>query len=81
MDTAEARSRAHTRLRFQDNAKLYELSVTIQDVIPFSDLEEANRLLYKAGTDADYAIVTDETIFHTQAGGQNSDVEKIQEDV
>ena len=62
-----------TSLRFQDDAKLYNLSVTILAVIPFEELEEANRLLYKAGTNADHAIVTDETIFHPQGGGQPSD--------
>jgi len=34
-------------------------------------------LLYKAGTDSDYAVITDETIFHPQGGGQPSDVGTI----
>jgi len=52
----------------------------VQNVIPFSQLEEANRSLFKAGTDADYAITTDETIFHPQGGGQPSDIGTISND-
>lgn len=71
----------HTRLRFQEDGKLHSLSVTVQAVIPFNDLAEANRVLFKAGGDADYAVVTNETIFHPQGGGQPSDTGTISNDV
>ena len=57
------------------------MSVTIEAIIPFSELEESNRSLYKNGTDTDYAIITDETIFHPQGGGQPSDEGSIRNDV
>ena len=47
--------------------------MNIQAVIPFNDLAEVNRSLFKAGGDGDHAIVCDETIFHPQGGGQPSD--------
>jgi len=45
----------------------------IQAIRPFPALEEANKLLYKQGGDDDFAIVTEQTIFHPQGGGQPSD--------
>ncbi len=46
-------------------------------VRPFSALEEANKLLFKEGTDEDHVVVTRETIFHPQGGGQPSDTGSI----
>lgn len=45
----------------------------VSAITPFPALEEANKLLFKKGTDNDFAIVTDQTIFHPQGGGQPSD--------
>lgn len=67
-------STARTFLAFHHNAKLYKLSSIVTAVRPFSALEEANRLLFKQGSDEDHVVVTEQTIFHPQGGGQPSDV-------
>ncbi|KAM7201941.1 Threonyl/alanyl tRNA synthetase, class II-like protein [Naviculisporaceae sp. PSN 640] len=69
MATASGR----TFLAFHHDAKLYNLETTISAIYPFSELDEANRLLFKQGTDKHFAIVTESTIFHPQGGGQPSD--------
>ncbi|KAH7104058.1 Threonyl/alanyl tRNA synthetase [Auriculariales sp. MPI-PUGE-AT-0066] len=65
---------ARTVLAYQRNAKLYKLSSVVSAIHTFSALEEANRLLFKQGTDQDHVVVTEETNFHPQGGGQPSDV-------
>ncbi|KAF5599486.1 alanyl-tRNA synthetase [Fusarium pseudoanthophilum] len=70
-------SAARTVLTFQRNAKLHSLQTLIAAIRPFGSLETENRELFKQGTDEDYAVVTEETIFHPQGGGQPSDVGKI----
>lgn len=67
-------SAARTYLTFHHNAKLHKLSSLVAAIRPFSALEEANRLLFKQGSDEDHVVVTDKTIFHPQGGGQPSDV-------
>lgn len=62
-----------TRLAFQYNAKLVELTTKIHSVRSFGSLEDANRLLFKTAGEEDFVIVTHETIFHPQGGGQPSD--------
>ncbi|KAM3513306.1 hypothetical protein MY11210_003082 [Beauveria gryllotalpidicola] len=64
---------ARTHLAFHHNAKLYRLKTSIVSTRPFSALEEANRQLFKDGSDEDHVVVTAETIFHPQGGGQPSD--------
>ncbi|KAH6951560.1 Threonyl/alanyl tRNA synthetase [Fusarium avenaceum] len=68
---------ARTVLAFQRNAKLYSLQTLITAIRPFSSLEDENRELFKQGTEEDFAVVTEQTIFHPQGGGQPSDVGKI----
>ncbi|KAL0934944.1 alanyl-trna synthetase [Colletotrichum truncatum] len=68
---------ARTYLAFQHNAKLHTLKTIVTAIRPFADLEEANRLLFKDGSDQDHVIVTEKTIFHPQGGGQPSDVGSI----
>ncbi|KAF5022711.1 hypothetical protein F66182_5259 [Fusarium sp. NRRL 66182] len=70
-------SSARTVLAFQRNAKLYSLPTLVTAIRPFNTLEDENRELYKQGTDQDYAVVTEQTIFHPQGGGQPSDVGTI----
>lgn len=65
---------ARTFLAFQHDASQHMMQTLVTAVRPFSALEEANRLLFKQGTDEDCAIVTEKTIFHPQGGGQPSDV-------
>ncbi|KAF7122489.1 hypothetical protein CNMCM5793_000514 [Aspergillus hiratsukae] len=62
-----------TLLTFQHNAKLHNLQTTVRAIHPFPALEDSNRQLFKQGTDADYAVITEQTIFHPQGGGQPSD--------
>ena len=65
---------ARTILTFQHNAKLYNHSTAVTAVTPFKSLAEANRRLFKTATEDDSVVVTKETIFHPQGGGQPSDV-------
>ncbi|KIX08163.1 uncharacterized protein Z518_02819 [Rhinocladiella mackenziei CBS 650.93] len=65
---------SRTILTFQHNAKLYTFTTSVLAVAPFASLAEANRQLFKTATDDDSVVVTKETIFHPQGGGQPSDV-------
>ncbi|KAJ5175348.1 uncharacterized protein N7482_001225 [Penicillium canariense] len=62
-----------THLAYQHDAKLLTLQTTIQSLRPFPETEEANRALFKTATDDDFVLVTKDTIFHPQGGGQPSD--------
>lgn len=62
-----------TRLAFQYDGKLMELTTVVHSIQPFGSLDPANQLLFKSGGDEDFAIVTRDTIFHPQGGGQPSD--------
>ncbi len=61
---------------YQTNSKLYTLSTLIQAIIPFPKLPEANQQAFKtaSATGEDSVLITKETIFHPQGGGQPSDV-------
>lgn len=67
-------SARRTYLAFQHDAKLHRLPTKVTAVHAFSSLEEANRGLFKQGTEQDHVVVTEATIFHPQGGGQPSDV-------
>lgn len=58
---------------FQRNANLHSLKTAVLAVKPFTSLQDADKALYKAGQDEDHVVVTEETIFHPQGGGQPSD--------
>ena len=62
-----------TILTFQRNASLHTLQTVITAVRSVASLEEANRGLYKQARDDDHVVVTEQTIFHPQGGGQPSD--------
>ncbi|EFY88223.1 hypothetical protein J3459_017932 [Metarhizium acridum] len=62
-----------TKLVYQYHGKLTELATKVHSVRSFGSLEDANRLLFKNGADDDFVVVTGETIFHPQGGGQPSD--------
>ncbi|KAI1616919.1 alanyl-tRNA synthetase [Exophiala viscosa] len=64
---------ARTVLTFQHNAKLYTLPTSVLAITPFPSLAEPNRQLFKSATDDDSVVVTKETIFHPQGGGQPTD--------
>ncbi|KAK6381658.1 hypothetical protein LTS17_004717 [Exophiala oligosperma] len=62
-----------TILSYQHNAKLYTLPTSVSAITPFPSLAESNLQLFKSATDDDSVVVTKETIFHPQGGGQPSD--------
>jgi Ser-tRNA(Ala) deacylase AlaX len=62
-----------TYLAFHHNAKLHTLKTAITAVQSISALDEGNRSLFKQATDDDHVVITSETIFHPQGGGQPSD--------
>ncbi|KAH6608299.1 hypothetical protein Trco_004612 [Trichoderma cornu-damae] len=64
---------AGTCLTFHHDGKLRNLQTELVSIRPFSALEEPNRAVFKDAGDGDYVIVTKETIFHPQGGGQPSD--------
>jgi Ser-tRNA(Ala) deacylase AlaX len=63
-----------TYLAFQHNAKLYSLSTLIKSIYPALSLESGNLSLFKQASDDDHVVITEQTIFHPQGGGQPSDV-------
>ncbi|KAL7929747.1 Threonyl/alanyl tRNA synthetase [Trichoderma chlorosporum] len=64
---------AGTYLAFHHDGKLLSLKTELVSIRPFSAVEEQNRAVFKDGSDDDYVVVTKETIFHPQGGGQPSD--------
>ncbi|KAF2222233.1 Threonyl/alanyl tRNA synthetase [Elsinoe ampelina] len=66
-----------THLTFHFDADLHETDTTIQSVASVTSLSEANRGLFKSISEDDFVVVTKETIFHPQGGGQPSDVGTI----
>lgn len=67
-----------TRLTFQYDGKLTKLATKLHSIRQLAEVEEANRQIFKQASDEDYVIVTEETIFHPQGGGQPSDEGFIQ---
>jgi Ser-tRNA(Ala) deacylase AlaX len=67
---------SRTVLSYQTNAKLYNLSTLVSAVVPFPQLPEPSRQTFKTvtATDEDSVVITNETIFHPQGGGQPSDI-------
>ncbi|KAI4720728.1 ThrRS/AlaRS common domain-containing protein [Aureobasidium sp. EXF-10727] len=63
-----------TYLAFQHNAKLYSLATAVRSIRSATSLEEANQALFKQASDDDHVVITEQTIFHPQGGGQPSDV-------
>ncbi|KAI1825652.1 putative alanyl-tRNA synthetase [Xylaria intraflava] len=63
-----------TLLAFQHNAKLHTLETVVRAVRSVASLEEANKGLFKGASDDDHVVITEQTIFHPQGGGQPSDV-------
>lgn len=71
-------SAARTYLAYQHNAKLHTLQTVVTSVRPFAALEDASRLLFKQADDPDaHVVVTEQTVFHPQGGGQPSDTGTI----
>lgn len=70
-------SLARTYLAFQRDGKVSTLHTRVVAVQPYGGLEQENQDLFKQGTKQDYAVITEQTIFHPQGGGQPSDVGKM----
>ncbi|KXJ91536.1 Threonyl/alanyl tRNA synthetase [Microdochium bolleyi] len=58
---------------FQRDAKLHSLKTAVLAVRSVASLQDADKALYKAAQENDHVVVTEETIFHPQGGGQPSD--------
>jgi Ser-tRNA(Ala) deacylase AlaX len=63
-----------TKLIYQQQGELREYTSKVVSLKPVSELPEADQSLIKSPSDEDFALVTDETIFYVQGGGQPSDV-------
>ncbi|RSL90023.1 hypothetical protein CEP51_000930 [Fusarium floridanum] len=66
-----------TFLAFQRDGKLSTLQTRVVAVQPYGSLEQNSQDLFKQGTQHDYVVITEQTIFHPQGGGQPSDVGKM----
>jgi Ser-tRNA(Ala) deacylase AlaX len=54
------------------------LKTTVKAVLSVAQLDETNRSLFKQANDDDHVVITSETIFHPQGGGQPSDEGSIE---
>ncbi|KAB8234424.1 putative alanine--tRNA ligase [Aspergillus alliaceus] len=66
-----------TILTYQHNANLHTIQTKLTAIHPFDTLAEPNRNLFKQATNEDHVLITEETIFHPQGGGQPSDTGTI----
>lgn len=64
---------ARTKLVYQHSGELRQYISKIIQISPVSALPEADRSLIKDPSDQDHAVITDETIFYVQGGGQPTD--------
>jgi Ser-tRNA(Ala) deacylase AlaX len=69
---------ARTKLVYQQHGELRQYLSKILSVNPVSTLPEADQALIKNASEEDYALITDETIFYVQGGGQPSDIGTIE---
>jgi Ser-tRNA(Ala) deacylase AlaX len=66
-----------THLAFQHDGSLHTLETTVKSIHTISDLAPENRSLFKDAKDDDYVVITPQTVFHPQGGGQPSDTGTI----
>ncbi|PBP24407.1 ATP binding/alanine-tRNA ligase [Diplocarpon rosae] len=66
-----------TKLVYQQHQDLRQHASKLTSLSPVSSLSEPDQALFKNATEQDYALVTDETIFYVQGGGQPSDTGTI----
>lgn len=71
---------ARTKLLYQTSGEFRKHLSTILAITPVSALPAADQSLIKEPTPEDHALVTDETIFYVQGGGQPSDTGTIATD-
>ncbi|RDW85684.1 ATP binding ligase [Coleophoma crateriformis] len=68
---------ARTKLVYQQNGELRHYVSKILAISPVSSLPAADQSLVKGASEEDHALITDETIFYVQGGGQPSDTGTI----
>ena len=68
---------ARTKLVYQEHGELRQYLSKVVSISPVSTLPDADQSLAKNTSEDDYALVTDETIFYVQGGGQPSDTGTI----
>ena len=68
---------ARTKLVYQQSGELRQYLSKVISVSPVSSLPEPDRALVKEPTDEDHVLITDETIFYVQGGGQPTDTGTI----
>jgi Ser-tRNA(Ala) deacylase AlaX len=69
---------ARTKLVYQQRGDLHQYLSKILSISPVSTLPAADQSLIKNASEEDYALITDETIFYVQGGGQPSDTGTIE---
>ncbi|KAG0647610.1 Alanyl-tRNA synthetase [Hyphodiscus hymeniophilus] len=69
---------ARTKLVYQQHGELRKYLSKVLSISPVSTLPEADQSLLKNPSEEDYALITDETIFYVQGGGQPSDIGTIE---
>lgn len=67
----------HTKLVYQQRGDLRQYLSKVLSISPVSTLPTADQSLSKSVSEEDYALITDETIFYVQGGGQPSDTGTI----
>ena len=68
---------ARTKLLYQTSGELRQHLSKIISITPVSTLPAADQILIKEASPEDHALITDETIFYVQGGGQPSDTGSI----
>jgi Ser-tRNA(Ala) deacylase AlaX len=68
---------SRTKLVYQDKQELREYTSKVISINPVSALPEADQALIKEPTEEDHVLITDETIFYVQGGGQPTDTGTI----
>ncbi|KAG9237218.1 ATP binding/alanine-tRNA ligase [Amylocarpus encephaloides] len=68
---------SRTKLVYQQDGDIRQLPSKVISINPVSSLPAADQASIKDATDEDVAIITDETIFYVQGGGQPSDTGTI----
>ncbi|KUJ15087.1 ATP binding/alanine-tRNA ligase [Mollisia scopiformis] len=66
-----------TKLVYQDQQELREYTSKVLSINPVTTLPEADQALIKDPTENDHVLITDETIFYVQGGGQPTDTGTI----
>lgn len=68
---------ARTKLVYQQSGELRQYLSKVVSINPLSTLPEPDRSLVKEPSDDDHVLITDETIFYVQGGGQPTDTGTI----